>query len=158
MKTKPPESGTDEKSPSPRTAKGLRRLVDKGCVVSAPPSVTQDPHSLIGVNGAAIVGRQFYPRRMPTLSHSADLHAYIDQVFGTPDAAACRVVDVLEAQAAALAWVRDTTGRYPGPKRVGAAIQEAANGLRGVDDERNPKQILFAVAAEALAAHMAEPS
>lgn len=96
---------------------------------------------------------------MPTTRlDPADLHAWIDEVFGTPDAAACRVVDVIEAQVDALAWVRDTTGCYPSPKPVAAAIQEAANGLRGVDDERDPRQVLSAIAAEALAAHMAEPS
>jgi len=95
---------------------------------------------------------------MPTKLDPADLHAFIDRVFGTPDAAARRVVDVLEAQAAALAWVRDTTGRYPSPRPVAAAIQEAANGLRDVNDERDPNQILSAIAAEALAAHMAGAS
>lgn len=95
---------------------------------------------------------------MPTKLDPADLHTFIDRVFGTPDAAARRVVDVLEAQATALAWVRDTTGRYPSPRPVAAAIQEAANGLRDVDDKRDPHQVLSAVAAEALAAHMAKAS
>jgi hypothetical protein len=95
---------------------------------------------------------------MPTKLDPADLHAFIDRVFGTPDAAARRVVDVLHAQGEALAWVRDTTGRYPSPKPVAAAIQQAANGLRGVDDTRDPNQILSTVAAEALGAYMAEPS
>lgn len=95
---------------------------------------------------------------MPTRLDPADLHAFIDKVFGTPDAAARRVVDVLHAQGDALAWVRDTTGRYPSPKPVAAAIQEAANGLRGVDDKRDPHQILFAVAADALGTYLAEPS
>ncbi|WP_345072719.1 hypothetical protein [Phytohabitans flavus] len=94
---------------------------------------------------------------MQTRLDPAELHAFIDRVFGTPDAAACRVVDVLEAQADALAWVRDTTGRYPSPKPVAAAVQEAATGLRGVDDKRDPRQILSTVAVEALAAYMAEP-
>jgi hypothetical protein len=95
---------------------------------------------------------------MPTRIDPADLHAWIDKVFGTPDAAARRAVDVIHAQGEALAWVRDTTGRYPSPKPVAAAIQEAADGLRDVDDKRDPKQILSAVAAEALAAHMAAQS
>jgi hypothetical protein len=95
---------------------------------------------------------------MPTRVDPADLQAYIFKVFGTPDAAARRAVDVLHAQGEALAWVRDTTGRYPSPKPVAAAIQEAANSLRDVDDQRDPQQILSGVAAEALAAYMSQPS
>jgi hypothetical protein len=95
---------------------------------------------------------------MPTRLDPADLQTFIDKVFGTPDAAACRVVEVIEAHVAALAWVRHTTGRYPSPRPVAAAIQEAANGRRSVDDKRDPNEILSAVAAEALGAYMAEPS
>jgi hypothetical protein len=95
---------------------------------------------------------------MPTRVDPADLQAYIFKVFGTPDAAARRAVDVLHAQGEALAWVRDTTGRYPSPKPVATAIQAAADALREVDDERDPRQILSAVAEEALAAYMVEQS
>ncbi|MDQ7907290.1 hypothetical protein RB614_22500 [Phytohabitans sp. ZYX-F-186] len=95
---------------------------------------------------------------IPTKLDPSELHAFIDKIFGVPDAAARRGVDVIHAQAEALAWVRDTTGRYPSPKPVAAAIQAAANDLRGVDDERDPRQVLFAVAAEALGAYLADPS
>lgn len=95
---------------------------------------------------------------MTTTVDTAAAHALVEQIFGVPDAAARRAVDVIHAQAAALAWVHETTGRYPSPKPVAAAIREAAAGLRDVDDKRDPKQVLFAVAAEALAAHLASPS
>ncbi len=94
----------------------------------------------------------------PAAADTTAALALVETVFGVPDAAAHRAVDVLHAQAAALAWVRETTGRYPSPRPVAAVIQEAANGLREVDDERDPDEILLAVAAEALGAHMAEPS
>jgi len=42
------------------------------------------------------------------------------------DAAAARAVAVIHAQAAALAWVHDTTGTYPAPRPVSDAIAAAA--------------------------------
>jgi hypothetical protein len=88
---------------------------------------------------------------------SAAALALVDKIFGPPDAAARRAVDILHAQGAALAWVRDTTGRYPSPRPVADAIQEAATALRRVDDERDPREVLSAVAAEALAAYLSQP-
>lgn len=80
-------------------------------------------------------------------------HALIDTLFGEPDAAADRTVAVLNAQAAALAWVRDTTGTYPAPPPVAEQLSTAARQLRSGDDPRDPAPVLIQVAVEALAAH-----
>ena len=60
---------------------------------------------------------------------------------------------VLHAQAAALAWVRQTTGRYPAPTGVARRLAEAAAQLRG--DDRDPVTVLIGVAATAVAEHQA---
>lgn len=84
---------------------------------------------------------------------AADLdraHALIDALCGEPDAAAIRAVDVLHAQAAALAWVREVTCAYPAPAHVAERLQAAADELRVPGDERNPHAVLIQVAAAAL--------
>jgi len=79
------------------------------------------------------------------------VHALIDELFGVPDDAANRAVDVIHAQAAALNWVYDQTGRYPAPADVAAALDRAARPLRTGEDDREPSAVLYEVAAEALA-------
>jgi hypothetical protein len=81
----------------------------------------------------------------------ARAHALIDALLGPPDSAADRTVEVLNAHAAALAWVRDTTGSYPAPMWVAARLHAAAARLRIGDDLRDPTGVLGQVAAEALA-------
>jgi hypothetical protein len=62
-----------------------------------------------------------------------------------------RAVDVLNAHAAALAWVRETTGSYPAPARVAARLEVVAGRLRSGVDDRDPDSVLVQVAAAALA-------
>jgi hypothetical protein len=69
------------------------------------------------------------------------------------DRAADRAVRVLHAQAAALAWVRQTAGTYPAPPAVAQRLAEAATQLRG--DDRDPVSVLIGVAAAAVAEHQA---
>jgi hypothetical protein len=71
----------------------------------------------------------------------------------TADGAAERAVRVPHAQAAALAWVRQTTGTYPAPPAVAQRLAEAAAQLRG--DDRDPVTVLIGVAAAAVAEHQA---
>jgi hypothetical protein len=87
----------------------------------------------------------------------ARAHALIDELCGPPDEAADRVVVVLNAQAAALAWVRDVTGVYPAPASVSARLDEAAASLRTGADARDPASALVQVAQEALARHRGAP-
>jgi hypothetical protein len=77
-------------------------------------------------------------------------HALVDELCGPPDAAAARSVDVLHAQAAALAWVRQFTGSYPAPTRVVARVDAAAGKLRAGEDDRDPRVVLIQVAVDAL--------
>jgi len=69
------------------------------------------------------------------------------------DRAADRAVQVLHAQAAALAWVRQTTGTYPAPPAVAARLADAAAQLR--QDDRDPAGVLISVAAAAVAQYQA---
>lgn len=62
-------------------------------------------------------------------------------------------MQVLYAQAAALTWVRHTTGSYPAPQSVAQRLAEAAAELRG--DQRDPVTVLISVAAAAVAEHQA---
>jgi hypothetical protein len=75
----------------------------------------------------------------------------------TDDPVAVRVADravrVLHAQAAALAWVRQTTGAYPAPAVVARRLAEVAAELRS--DDRDPVTVLIGVAAVAVAEHRA---
>ncbi len=80
-------------------------------------------------------------------------HDLIDALCGKPDAAADRTVEVLNAQAAALSWVREATGAYPAPASVAEALNSAAGPLRTGDDPRDPVIVLGRIAVEALAAH-----
>ncbi|WP_239338005.1 MULTISPECIES: hypothetical protein [unclassified Frankia] len=82
-------------------------------------------------------------------------HAVVDDLLGQPDQAADRAVAVLHAQAAALAWVRDTTGLYPAPPSIAAALNSAAGRLRTGADDRDPVAVLGRAAIDALAAHRA---
>jgi hypothetical protein len=77
-------------------------------------------------------------------------HVLIDELCGAPDAAADRAVEVLRAHAAALAWVRETTGRYPTSDRVASSLANAADRLRSGADTRDPGSTLIQVAAAAL--------
>jgi hypothetical protein len=77
-------------------------------------------------------------------------HELADQLCGRPEAAAVRWVQVLHAQAAALAWVRQA-GAYPTPGHVAARLSEAAAALADPADERDPRTVLIQVAAQALA-------
>jgi len=84
-------------------------------------------------------------------------HALVDGIFGLApnadaDESAARAVAVIHAQADALVWVRDTTGRYPAPRP--GFIAAAAAKLRA-DDDRDPVIVLRGVAADALAVYRA---
>ncbi|SHN14024.1 hypothetical protein [Cryptosporangium aurantiacum] len=78
-------------------------------------------------------------------------HSLIDAICGQPDAAATRAVEVLSAQAAALAWVGQATGSYPAPAGVAARLREVADELKDPSDSRDPDAVMIQVAAEALA-------
>jgi hypothetical protein len=81
---------------------------------------------------------------------SADAaHELVDQLCGSPDAGAVRWVQVLHAQAAALAWVRQA-GAYPTPGRLTARLNEAAAALADPADGRDPRTVLIQVAAQAV--------
>jgi hypothetical protein len=60
-------------------------------------------------------------------------------------------VEILHAHAAALAWVREVTGTYPAPNRVAEHLQEVADQLKDVTDERDPRAVLVQAAALSLA-------
>ncbi|HZN18298.1 MAG TPA: hypothetical protein VFB84_08960 [Micromonosporaceae bacterium] len=85
----------------------------------------------------------------------ARAHALVDDLLGPPDAAADRAVAVLAAHAAALAWVRDTTGSYPAPASVAALLDSAAERLRSGEDGRDPVPALVQAAIDATAAYRA---
>ena len=82
-------------------------------------------------------------------------HALIDEFWGPSDPAADRAVEVMNAHAAALAWVRDTTGRYPAPPSVAAEIERVSWPLRTGEDDRDPNTVLHQTAVEALAGYQA---
>ena len=63
------------------------------------------------------------------------------------DQAADRAVRVLQAQAAALAWVYQAAGLYPAPPMVAQRLAEAAARLR--TDDRDPDTELVRIAAVA---------
>jgi hypothetical protein len=86
----------------------------------------------------------------PVSVDHARLQAVIEDLAGPTDAAGDRAAAVLHAQVAALAWVRDTTGAYPAPAPIAAAIAAAAEQLRG--DQRDPADVLTRVALDAVAA------
>jgi hypothetical protein len=97
------------------------------------------------------VGGQLYD--VPVTVDHARLYAVIEDLAGPTDAAGDRAAAVLHAQVAALAWVRDTTGAYPAPAPIAAAISTAAEKLRG--DDRDPVDVLTRVALDAVATHRA---
>ena len=76
--------------------------------------------------------------------------------LGPSDATADRAVAVLNAHAAALAWVRDTTGSYPATASVSSALENAARRLRTGEDAGDPVAVLGHAAVEALAAYRAD--
>jgi hypothetical protein len=88
-----------------------------------------------------------------TAADQARAHALVDDLIAPPDDAADRTVMVLHAHAAALAWIRDTTGAYPAPVDVAARLKDAAERLRTGDDTRDPVAVLGQAAVDALAAH-----
>ena len=79
------------------------------------------------------------------------VHALIDAIGGQPDPAATRAVSVLNAHAAALAWVGQATGAYPAPVVVAARLREAAERLNDPADSRDPDSVLILLAATTLA-------
>jgi hypothetical protein len=81
----------------------------------------------------------------------ARIHAMIDELLGVPDEAANRSVDVIHAQAEALAWVYEVTGTYPAPRHVAEALNRVAWPMRRGEDLREPSAVLLQVAADALA-------
>jgi hypothetical protein len=93
---------------------------------------------------------------MTTAEDRVRAHALVDGLCGPPDPAADRAVEVLHAHAAALAWVRDATGRYPAPPSVSARLNSAAEHLRTGLDDRDPVAVLGQTAVDALAAHRAD--
>ncbi|GEM_PF-4838509 len=86
---------------------------------------------------------------MTAADDRARAHALVDDLLGQPDQAADRAVAVLHAHAAALAWVRDTTGAYPAPASVAARLDSVAERLRSGDDERDPVAALGQAAIDA---------
>jgi hypothetical protein len=92
---------------------------------------------------------------MTTADDRARAHTLIEDLFGAPDPAADRAVAVLNAHAAALAWIRDTTGVYPAPASIAAQLDSAAEELRSGADGRDPVAVLGRVAVDALAAYRA---
>lgn len=88
---------------------------------------------------------------MNAAADTARAHALVDALLGPSDAAADRAVAVLKAQAAALAWVCDTTGAYPAPGSIIDTLAAVAERLRR-DDSRDPVAVLGQAAVDALAA------
>jgi hypothetical protein len=87
---------------------------------------------------------------------SARALALVEELFGVPDEAANRAVDVIHAQAAAFAWVRERTGTYPTPRPIAARLDEIARRLKSGFDDRDPVPVLRQAAAEALAEYQAK--
>ena len=92
---------------------------------------------------------------MSAVDDRARAHALIDDLLGKSDQVADRAVAVLNAHAAALAWVRDTTGLYPTASGIAAELESVAGRLRAGDDDRDPAAVLGRAAVDALAAHRA---
>lgn len=90
---------------------------------------------------------------MTITAERARANALVEELFGTSDAAADRTVEVIHAQAAALAWVCATTGSYPTPAPVAARLQAVAFRLR--QDDRDPRAVLMETAEQALADYRA---
>jgi hypothetical protein len=90
---------------------------------------------------------------MSVAAERARAYTLIEELFGASDPAADRAVEVIHAQAAALAWVCDTTGSYPTPAPVAARLQAVAARLRR--DDRDPAAVLMATAERALADYRA---
>jgi hypothetical protein len=82
------------------------------------------------------------------VSDLAEVHALIEQLCGTPDADAIRAVEVSNAQIAALAWVRESTGAYPAA--VSARLQDVADELCRPGEDRDPREVLIQAAVAAL--------
>ena len=87
------------------------------------------------------------------MAHGDRAQALIEDLFGRSDAAADRAVRVLHAQAAALAWIHETTGQYPAPAYVAARLNTVAQRLRDGADDADPATVLAHTAAQALVAH-----
>lgn len=104
--------------------------------------------------GVLVVGA-----RATLVAMTGDCRAAVEALCGSlpPDSAADQVADravrVLNAHAAALDWVRQTTGSYPAPVEVARRLSEAAAQLR--DDDRDPATVLIGIAAGAVAEHHA---
>jgi hypothetical protein len=82
-------------------------------------------------------------------------HRLIEELCGATDPAADHAVAVLNAHAAALTWIRDTTGSYPAPPTVAAHLKNVAEQLRTGAMAGDPATVLRLAAAEALATYRA---
>ncbi len=92
---------------------------------------------------------------MSAVDDRSRAHALVGDLLGESDQCAERAVAVLNAHAAALAWVRDTIGVYPAPAGIAAELNNVAGRLRSGVDDRDPVAVLGRAAVEALAAHRA---
>lgn len=86
---------------------------------------------------------------------TADPYPALEALCGPPATdptvteAATRAVQVRNAHAAALAWVRQTTGEYPAQAQLAERLTAEANLLR--EDDRDPSSVLIQTAADAVA-------
>ncbi|KQC35148.1 hypothetical protein UK82_28065 [Frankia sp. ACN1ag] len=92
---------------------------------------------------------------MAGIDERAQAQVLVDRLLEQPDDAADRVVAVLHAHAAALAWVRDSVGLYPASPEIAAVLNDLAGQLRDVGDERDPVAVLGQAAVDAPAAYRA---
>lgn len=129
----------------------------RAVVVSLRCSVPARPQALS--TGAHRFGRRSVRpgsiRRVTIAADRSRAHALVDEICGSPDATADRAVQVLNAHAAALAWVYATTGSYPAPDDVAARLDEASAALRARPESGDPAVVLAQAAADALADHRA---
>lgn len=127
--------------------------------VTVPKDLVERAQAVVAAGGARSLSGYLtgaLAQRLDADEHLARSHALVDSIFGlAPDAAAevaaARAVEVIDAQAAALAWVRDVTGTYPAPRPVADAIAKIAERLRLEDG--NAAALLREAAAAALAAY-----
>jgi hypothetical protein len=85
----------------------------------------------------------------------ARAHALVQALIGPSDARADRSVEVLNAHADALAWIREAVGSYPTPRLIAVKLEQVASDLRSPGDERDPALVLGQAAIEALVGYRA---
>ncbi|WP_322761569.1 hypothetical protein, partial [Frankia sp. Cr2] len=88
-------------------------------------------------------------RFMSAVDDRSRAHALVGDLLGESDQFSERAVAVLNAHAAALAWVRDTIGVYPAPAGIAAELNNVAGRLRSGADDRDPVAVLGRAAVEA---------